>query len=148
MRKRRKARELALQVLYGSEISGNPINEVLKNLSQEAQADEEITAFARELIEKTRKSQDELDKTVAGAVDNWEFERIALIDRLILRMALCELLYFDIIPPKVTINEAIELAKDYSTAQSGRFVNGILDSLFKKLSAEMKIKKKGRGLVE
>lgn len=148
MRKRRKARELALQVLYGREISNNPIDMALEYVSQEAGGDEEIAGFAKDLILKTLKNQDALDENVAAVVEHWEFERIALIDRLILRIALCELLHFEIIPPKVTINEAIELAKEYSTAQSGRFVNGILDSLFKKLSTENKIKKRGRGLVQ
>jgi len=85
---------------------------------------------------------------VTSVVENWEFGRIALIDRLILRLALCELLHFDEIPPKVTINEAIDLAKKYSTSQSGRFVNGILDSLYQKYKSENRIKKRGRGLIE
>lgn len=148
MRKRRKARELALQALYGIEITDNPSKVMLEYVSREAKGDTEISSFAMKLIQKTIEHQKILDENVIGVVDNWEFERIALIDRLILRLALCELLYFDVIPPKVTINEAIELAKEFSTAQSGRFVNGILDSLFKKLSTAKKIVKKGRGLAE
>jgi N utilization substance protein B len=85
---------------------------------------------------------------VAKAAENWKYERIALVDRLVLRIALCELLYFDDIPPKVTINEAIDLAKKFSTAESGRFVNGMLDALFKKYSDEKRIRKKGRGLLD
>jgi N utilization substance protein B len=148
MRKRRKARELALQVLYSREITDHSFEAMLEYVTREAEGDNEISNFAMKLVRKTIEHQDTLDESVAGVVDNWEFERIALIDRLILRIALCELLYFDVIPPKVTINEAIELAKEFSTAQSGRFVNGILDSLYKKLVVEQKIVKKGRGLVE
>jgi N utilization substance protein B len=148
MRKRRKARELALQVLYGREITDHSFEVMLEYVTREAEGDNEISNFAMKLVRKTIEHQDALDENVAGVVDNWEFERIALIDRLILRIALCELLYFDVIPPKVTINEAIELAKEFSTAQSGRFVNGILDSLYKKLAVEQKIVKKGRGRVE
>ena len=85
---------------------------------------------------------------VSKMVKNWDFKRVALVDRLVIRMAFCELLYFDEIPPKVTINEAIELAKTFSTEQSGRFVNGILDSLYKKFKTDKKIVKTGRGLIE
>ncbi|HET56271.1 MAG TPA: N utilization substance protein B, partial [Ignavibacteria bacterium] len=77
-----------------------------------------------------------------------KFERIALLDRLILRLALCELLFFEEIPPKVTINEAIDLAKKFSTEDSGRFVNGILDAVLRKLKQENRLAKHGRGLLE
>ena len=148
MKKRRRARELALQGLYASEVSDNPLEVVLEEVSEKESEDEEIVTFASNLLRKAIDHKDTLDKDVASVVENWEFERIALIDRLILRMALCELLLFDEIPPKVTINEAIDLAKDYSTAQSGRFVNGVLDSLYQRFKSEKKIVKKGRGLVE
>jgi len=148
MRKRRRARELALQGLYAWEVSGNPLEVVLEKVSEKDKKDGEIVVFASDLLSKTVEHKEALDKDVDLVVENWEYERIALVDRLIIRMALCELLYFDEIPPKVTINEAIELAKEYSTAQSGRFVNGILDSLYQKFKSENKIKKKGRGLVE
>ncbi len=148
MRRRRRARELALQGLYAWEVSRNPLEGVLEEVSEKGKKDGEIVVFASDLLSKTVKHKETLDKDVDLVVENWEYERIALVDRLIIRMALCELLYFDEIPPKVTINEAIELAKEYSTAQSGRFVNGILDSLYQKFKSENKIKKKGRGLVE
>ncbi len=147
MKKRRKAREFVLQGLYALEISDNPSSVILEEMSSKC-TDQEVIGFATELFRKTTKQKATLDKEVALIVENWEFERIALIDRLILRFALCELLRFQDIPPKVTINEAIELAKIYSTSQSGRFINGILDTLYKKLKAEKKIVKKGRGLIE
>ena len=148
MKKRRRARELALQGLYGWEISGNAIEVVLKRLTDDGEAEEEIITFASELLNRTILNKVTLDEYIASVVENWEFGRIALIDRLILRLALCEFLHFEEIPPKVTINEAIDLAKKYSTSQSGRFVNGILDSLYQKFKLEKKINKKGRGLID
>ncbi len=147
MKKRRKAREFVLQGLYALEISGNLPDVILEEISSKCE-DQEVIGFASDLFRKTMKQKATLDKEVALIVENWEFERIALVDRLILRFALCELLQFEDIPPKVTINEAIELAKMYSTSQSGRFINGILDTLYKKLKAEKRIVKKGRGLIE
>ncbi len=148
MKKRRRARELALQELYGWEISGNTIEVVLKRMTDENEAEEEIVTFASELLTRTILSKVTLDEDVVSVVENWEFGRIALIDRLILRLALCEFLHFEEIPPKVTINDAIDMAKKYSTSQSGRFVNGILDSLYQKYKSENRIKKRGRGLMD
>ena len=148
MRKRRKARELALQRLYAHEVSNNPVGRVLDEISESYQGDPDIEAFAKALLKRTIENKAELDKDIEAMLQNWDFTRIALVDRLILRLAACELIHFGEIPPKVTINEAIELAKLYSTAKSGRFVNGILDSLFKKLKAENRITKTGRGLMD
>ena len=79
---------------------------------------------------------------------NWEFNRLAVVDRVILRICICELLYFEDIPPKVSINEAIEIASRYSTEQSDKFVNGVLDSVLEDLKSTGKMKKSGRGLLE
>jgi N utilization substance protein B len=81
-------------------------------------------------------------------VANWEFNRLAIIDKLILRIAICELLYYDDIPPKVSINEAIEIARRFSTEKSDKFVNGVLDSILADLRKSGRLKKTGRGLVE
>jgi len=137
---------LALQAQYAWEMSENKTHTGVEVFARND--DEEILEFSRELYRRTIQNKNMLDEDISASVLNWEFSRIALIDRLILRMALCEILYFDEIPPKVTINEAIDLAKKYSTAESGRFVNGILDSLFKKYQMEERIHKKGRGLVD
>ena len=147
MKKRRKARELALQGLYALEMSGNRADVIQDWIRDQKEMDDEITEFASELFRKTVENQSGLDDDVAAVAENWEYGRIALIDRLILRMALCELLYFEIIPPKVSINEAIELAKIFSTSKSGSFVNGILDALYKQYQKDSRIQKKGRGLV-
>ncbi len=148
MKKRRKARVLALQGLYAWEISGNSVERVIGDFKNEANSNEEITTFAAALLRKAAAEKETLDEDIAAVVKNWAFNRIAIVDRLILRLALCELLHFDEVPPKVTINEAIDLAKEFSTDQSGRFVNGILDSLYQKCKSEERIKKSGRGLIE
>jgi len=148
MKKRRKARELVLQRLYGLEISENAYDAVIQDLQDTAVYDSDIREFAVELIRKIKIHEKDLDLDISTMVQNWNFERVALMDRLILRLALCELLYFEEIPPKVTMNEAIDLAKKFSTAESGRFVNGVLDGLYKRLIKEKRINKSGRGLLE
>ena len=148
MKKRRKARELVLQTLYGLEISENGYEYVIQEIQNAESYDMEISEFAVTLIRKIMINEENLDRDIATMVQNWEFKRVALMDRLILRLALCELLYFEDIPPKVTINEAIDLAKKFSTAESGRFVNGVLDGLYKRLKTENRIIKAGRGLLE
>jgi len=148
MRRRRKAREIALQHLYAMEISGNSIDMEIEQIRSTENLDEEICEFALSLLRKVHLNCERLDQDVSVMVQNWDYERIALLDRLILRQALGELIYFEEIPPKVTINEAIDLAKKFSTAESGRFVNGVLDGLYKKLRDEQRIMKAGRGLID
>lgn len=109
--------------------------------------DEEHLEFTKELVRESVKNEKELIKIIAEKAQNWDFERIALIDRLIIQMALAEFLYFQSIPPKVTINEYVELAKNYSTPKSKTFVNGILDKTLKDLKEEGKIRKSARGMM-
>lgn len=104
-------------------------------LDEEAE-DATVRAFAAELIEGTLQHRDECDERLRAVTRNWNIKRMAAIDRNILRMALFELMHCPDIPPKVTINEAIELGKKYSTANSGAFVNGILDRVRIDLAAE------------
>jgi N utilization substance protein B len=148
MGRRRRARELVLQGLYALEISGNSLEMIIEDSLFRGYEDEDMMNFVSNLMQKSMKQKNILDKNIATTVKNWNYERIALIDRLILRLALCELIYFEEIPPKVTINEAIDLAKKYSTAESGRFVNGILDAIYQKYKLENQIVKRGRGLME
>ncbi|MGQ9818571.1 MAG: transcription antitermination factor NusB [Candidatus Kapaibacteriales bacterium] len=103
--------------------------------------DDDEVKFAKKLIESTLQSIEFANELIKKMVENWEFERIALLDRLILEMAIAELLNFPEIPPKVTINEAIEIAKEYSTDKSGQFVNGLLDRILKELTKQGIIKK-------
>lgn len=149
MHNRRKAREAALQSLYAVELGGNnPVDasaNIIKNLCKD---DPAAINYSEKLLYKTADEADEYDDMIQKHITNWEISRLAIIDKLILRMAITELLYFNEVPVKVTINEAIELAKSYSTRKSGTFVNGILDAIISDLKSEGKIKKTGRGLIE
>ena len=104
--------------------------------------------FMEELFKKTIEQDQEFEQIIADPLKNWDIDRLASTDNLILKMALAEMMTFSGIPTKVTINEAIELAKEYSTPKSGKFVNGILDTISKNLVAEGKIRKSGRGLMD
>jgi len=107
----------------------------------------ESSEFVIRHISLYEENKTKVDEEIITHLQNWDFNRLAIIDRIILRMALIELLYFEDIPPEVSINEAIELAKKFSTDKSDKFINGLLDAVFKKLSNEKRITKKGRGLV-
>ena len=132
MGKRRRARELALQVLYSVEMTGDPVDWALRDLVREDRHPPEVIDFCTQLVTLTREHQPELDRLIEATAGNWSLSRMAVIDRIVLRMATCEMLYMDDIPPKVSIDEAIELAKKYSTERSGQFVNGVLDAIARK----------------
>jgi N utilization substance protein B len=102
--------------------------------------------FGNLLANMVINKQEYLNELMEEFTQNWELDRIAKIDRFLVQSAICELLYFEEIPPKVSINEAIEISKKYSTDRSKMFVNGVLDSILKRLESENKIIKKGRGL--
>lgn len=103
--------------------------------------------FALELLTKTLLNDAEWEKEIEGKTPNWDKDRIADVDSILLKMAICELLSFSSIPEKVTINEFLEIAKEYSTPKSSIFINGILDKLVKEYRTEGKLKKVGRGLL-
>jgi N utilization substance protein B len=109
--------------------------------------DTEDKDFVKDLYRKTVLNESELAKEYIDKTPNWDSERIAEIDTVILKMAICEFLKFPSIPVKVTLNEYLELAKEYSTPKSSIFINGILDNLVKELSANNRINKIGRGLM-
>ena len=136
-----------MQVLFAYEMN----NESLQFLIDEIFVDvtsESDRQFGIELINNVNRHKNELDELIKGRVANWEMNRIALIDLILLRMGICEILYFPDIPPKVSINEQIEIAKEYSTAGSAKFINGILDAILSNEKESGKLNKKGRGLVE
>jgi N utilization substance protein B len=97
--------------------------------------------FAKKLLETVREKSDHLQSLIIPKLKNWDPERIALLDMILMKMGVSEFLYFETIPPKVTINEYIDLAKEYSTQQSGQFVNGILDNIHKELVQQGKMHK-------
>lgn len=145
--RRRLIREKVLQCLFAYEVSKEPLPFIESQQLEVLKENKEEFDFAHELIKLTCDNAEELDTCIKSKVDNWEFGRIALIDKIILRMGICELLYFPDIPPKVTINEAIEIVKLFSTEKSGNFINGVLDSIHNELKASKRIHKTGRGLL-
>ena len=126
---RRKAREAALQTLYEIEVGKASPDTSMANTLEAAALDPELSDYAVRLTAGVREHESDLDKHIASLVQGYDYSRLAAIDRNILRIAGYELFYEPAVPPKVTINEAIEIAKKYSTAESGRFVNGVLGRL-------------------
>lgn len=134
--------------LYAAELSNESLEHILETvINPRLQDDTGLREFATSLFLKTVRDRNEIDEIVKEFVTNWDIKRIAIIDRCVLRLAVMEMMAFEDIPTKVTINEAIEIVKKYSTAKSGKFVNGILDAAQKKLSEQGKINKKGAGLI-
>ncbi len=131
MGNRRKARELVLEALYRTEVTQDDPMEVIKDTFLRRKYNAEIRAYSSCLFETTAKNLKEIDSLIAEYVENWDLSRIAILDKNILRFAICELLYLEGIPVKVTLNEAIEIAKKFSTEGSGRFINGVVDRIAK-----------------
>lgn len=130
---RRLARELALKILYAHESGRNETQKVINEIFSKKKYHTSDKNFALALTMLTIENTTKIDDYIKGALQNWEFERIGTIDKLILRMGICEFLFFDDIPFEVSINEAIELAKKFGTDESNKFVNGILDAIVKKV---------------
>lgn len=130
---RRKVRKVALTILYIHDLLGFPLDEVVKEVLEKNKLSEKNLEFLDKLISKIKEHKRKIDRTVKKHLINWEFHRLSYIDRAILRIATCELLFFDDIPPKVSINEAIELAKEFSDEEAKRFINGVLDAIYKDL---------------
>lgn len=126
---RRKARELALQILFQYDLTKGECNtdEFLKD----KEIKEDIKEFAINLKNKVIEHMPEIDAIIKKKTKGWTLKRMAVVDRNVLRFAICEMLYFPDIPPKVTINEAIDIARKYGSEESGQFVNGILDRVYK-----------------
>jgi len=144
---RRILREKALQVLYAYELNGEGLTILTEGVLSDLSSPTDID-FAKQLINKTVANSKIFDEKIQEKVANWEMDRIALIDRILLRIGITELLNFPDIPPKVTINEIIEIAKDYSTSNSNKFINGILDAILSDLKKSGQLNKTGRGLIE
>ena len=134
MRGRRKAREIALQVLYGLNFENIDAQKALDLFWSNFVAPKAAKEFAAFLVQGTCEHKDELDKLIAGCSDNWSLGRMSKVDINILRLAVFEFLYCEDIPPKVTLNEAVDLGKTFGSENSGSFINGILDALNLKLN--------------
>lgn len=129
MKKRTRARELSLQFLYQLDLLGEAVKDELSEFLRSEEKDGETCRYARRLVEGTHEHRAAIDAEIQGVAQNWQISRMAVIDRNVLRLAAYELMFCDDIPPKVAINEAIELGKRYSTENSGKFINGILDKI-------------------
>ncbi|MEE3302738.1 MAG: transcription antitermination factor NusB [Candidatus Neomarinimicrobiota bacterium] len=133
---RRSGREAVLQALYALEVGGENQTKTLKDIIAREVRDEKINIFITELFEICLKNRDWCESQIKSRLNNWEFERVALLDRLLLVVAISEIFFVENVPPKVSISEAIEIAKEYSTEESSAFVNGVLDSVYKSVSQE------------
>lgn len=131
MRKRTRARELAMQFLYAVDIKKTAAEAELEAYFSEQNEEPQVKDFCRRLVSGTLSNIERIDSLITKYADNWELERMAVVDRNIMRLGAYELLYETNIPPKVSINEAVELAKKYGDSDSGKFVNGILDRINK-----------------
>ncbi|MBC8282451.1 MAG: transcription antitermination factor NusB [Nitrospinae bacterium] len=131
MGKRRAARELALKFLYQTEFNPESPDSELVAFCERANASEEILNFTQALIRKLLLHEKEVDALLKKISSNWPPDRMAVIDKNILRLGICELLFDSTTPPKVVINEAVEIAKKFGTEESPDFINGILDKIFK-----------------
>jgi transcription antitermination factor NusB len=132
--KRSDEREFALQMLYAGEFNRDPWPQQIGRLEVERR--QNVTAYVEKLVEIYHDHKSEFDKKITARLENWELKRVAVIDKVILRLALSEIFYFDDIPPEVSINEAIELAKKYSTSRSSKFINGVLDAIYRTYKEE------------
>jgi transcription antitermination factor NusB len=132
MRKRTRAREFALQILYQIDITGNNLRDILDTFwkyPEEQDVEPAIQDFAVSLVKGVTDNLSSIDQRIAHYATNWQLKRMAVVDRNILRLASFEILFLSDIPAKVSINEAVDLAKKFSTDEAGKFVNGILDKI-------------------
>jgi transcription antitermination protein NusB len=129
---RTKAREFAMQMLFQWDVSHQDLPKLEAKFWKSAKAADKTRDFANQLFEGAAKDVDALDAVIEKHCENWRFERLAATDRAILRLAIHEMNAADT-PPKVVLNEAVELAKKFSSEESGAFVNGVLDSVHKSL---------------
>ncbi len=126
---RRRSRECAMQVLFFMDVSRNMSPEMVELFCNCFAPSESVYPFFSKLTNGVIRSKSEIDTVIEGFSDNWKMNRMSSVDRNVMRIAVYELLYCDDIPPKVSINEAIDVGKKYGTEESGAFINGILDSI-------------------
>jgi N utilization substance protein B len=137
-----------MQALYARELAGGkPRHHIYTLIEPEFEDDPNTLDFAQSLFKTTTQSETQIDRYLKEHLQNWDLDRISAIDRAVMRMAACELLHFEEVPPKVTIDEAIEIVKRFSTPKSGEFVNGVLDAVLMDLYTSGELDKTGRGQV-
>ncbi|MCS7192052.1 MAG: transcription antitermination factor NusB [Armatimonadetes bacterium] len=134
---RRKAREIALQILFQTDVGNLPIQEAIETtLVDLPKIDQDLVNYAVQLVKGIWSKRSEIDEQIHSVAPHWTIDRMAAVDRNLIRMALYEMLYVPDIPYRVAINEAIELAKEYGTSESYRFVNGVLGAIVRKLKLD------------
>ena len=131
---KRQARIIALQVIYAQEFQGSDMDITFEYiLDPEDMPENDVIVYSRHLCSLTIQHLDEMDELIRKWSKNWDFKRIAIMDRSILRMSLAEMLFENEVPPKVSITEGVEIAKQFSTSDSSSFINGILDAVYNDL---------------
>ncbi len=138
---RRKARELAMQALFYMDIQNNASVEMLAHFCENFQPSEKLQLFFLKLVNGVLETKGELDALIERFSKNWDISRMSCVDRNVMRIAVFELLYCADIPPKVSINEAIDVGKKFGTEESGAFINGIMDSIRGELENKGKLNK-------
>ncbi|MGQ9707563.1 MAG: transcription antitermination factor NusB [bacterium] len=131
MTQRRLARESAVEVLYRLDLVGDEPEDTIEEICARKNPSEQAETYLRRLIQTVDNKRSEIDAALRHHLKRWRLERVTYIDRAILRVGCAEILYFDDIPPKVAINEAVEMAKKFGDDQAGKFVNGVLDGVYK-----------------
>lgn len=138
MGRRRRSREIALQILYEMEMVQVPPEQAVSMFYEYFDAPPSSRPFTETLVFGVVLHRSEIDQLIAAASEHWRIDRMSIVDRNILRIALFEMLYCEDIPPKVSINEAIDLGKTFGTEESGAFINGILDHMLLELKESRK----------
>jgi N utilization substance protein B len=135
MGRRHQAREFAVQILFQIDVTGDAPDDVLPDFWRGARHPADLVEFTKQLVRGAWQHQSELDGVLQSSAEHWKVERMAIVDRNVLRLATFELLGTPDVPPAVIIDEAIEIAKRFGNADSGPFVNGVLDAVRKRLEA-------------
>ncbi|MGD2245764.1 MAG: transcription antitermination factor NusB [Candidatus Aminicenantes bacterium] len=143
MGRRRKAREATIQILFQLEFNEGTLEEILNQYWKSKKAEKEVREYSSWLVKNILKHKDDLDRIIQSKSEHWRLSRMAVIDRNILRMAVFELIHKENLAPAIVINEAIEVAKKYSSVQSANFINGILDAVNKAYEREKNLPKGG-----
>jgi len=130
-KQKRQARIITLQAIYARELQGSDLDDTCNfMMDSEKPPPENVIKYGKQLSNLIFMHADKIDKLIISRSKNWDFDRITLIDKLVLRMSLAEMMYVDEVPPKVSISEGVEIAKQFSTEDSSSFINGILDSVY------------------
>jgi N utilization substance protein B len=136
LKERRKARYLALRILYSREVTGDSLESLVASLQEELSGGGGLPPFTVELLYLIEEKSGRIDELLKGYANRWSIQRMPIIDRSLLRMGIAEILFREDNPPSVTVNECVELAKRFSTEESGKFINGVLGHLIRDIETE------------